>query len=149
MTKVRTIGLWIAVIAAFVAMQFVAGFVSSLVGVPTILDVDPFTVQYGRGAESEVSSITTTFGWGFNILSVLSGVCVWYLIKGKRGSREDEGFFAAWLVGAVILVIGGIPIWKLISAGGAIFITRLMELCLIVVAWYLGYRIWQSSKQPL
>jgi hypothetical protein len=146
MDKLKKAGVWIVTIAAFLGMQFVANFVGRLVGVPTILDVDPFTTHYGRGAQSEDSSITTTFGWGFSILSVLAAVAVWYLLNGKRGSREDEGFYISWLVGAVILVLGGIPLWKLFRGGGPVLVANMLDLGLTAGACCIGYRIWQTSK---
>jgi hypothetical protein len=149
MDKLRIVGLWFVVIAAFVAVQLFADFVGRLAGVPTILDVDPYTVDYGRGAESEVSSITTTFGWGFNILSVLAAISAWHLIQGKRGSHENEGFFIGWLVGAAILIVGGIPLWKLSSGGAPALVVNVLDLSLIAGAWYAGYRIWQNSKTAL
>jgi hypothetical protein len=149
MDKLKKAGIWFVTIAAFVAMQFVADFVGQSVGVPTMLDTDPYTVHYGRGAESEVSSITTTFGWGFNILSVLAAVFTWCLIQGKRGSREDVGFFIGWLVGAAILVLGGIPLWKLSSGSVPVLVANILDLSLTAGAWYAGYSIWKNSKAAL
>jgi hypothetical protein len=149
MDKLKKAAIWFVTITAFVAVQFVADFVGQAVGVPTMMDIDSYTVHYGRGAESEVSSITTTFGWGFNILSVLAAIFTWYLIQGKRGSREEEGFFIGWLVGAAILVLGGMPLWMFSSGSVPVLVANILDLSLTAGAWYAGYRIWKKSKPAL
>lgn len=113
MKNLKWVGVWIAVIAVVFGVQIFGSVVGGVVGVPMTIDVDPYTIRYGRGAEAERDSVTSAFGWGFNILSIVAAVAVWYLLNGKRGSKEDEGFFCGWLVGGLILVLLGIPRWHL------------------------------------
>jgi hypothetical protein len=81
---VRTTIAWVIAIAAFVVISLAAAFVGGRLGVPVILDVDPYTVYYGRGAEVERDSITTTYGWGAYVLAALAATEIWHRVMGKQ-----------------------------------------------------------------
>jgi hypothetical protein len=67
----RSWAAWFLAIVTFFGFELVASLIGAKIGVPTSFDVDPYTVQYGRGVEVESDSITTAYGWGkiFNLCS--------------------------------------------------------------------------------
>ena len=85
---------------AFFALLLVASILGEKVGVPVWLDVDPYTVHYGRGAEVERDSITTAYGWGMIVLSVLAAVATWHVEESRpppMAARTSSDFFLAAL----------------------------------------------------
>ena len=79
---------------AFFALLLVASISGEKVGVPVWLDVDPYTVHYGRGAEVERDSITTAYGWGMIVLSVLAAVATWHVVRGKQTTPDGRAHFS-------------------------------------------------------
>ncbi|MDE5454040.1 hypothetical protein GWE18_14415 [Bradyrhizobium sp. CSA112] len=106
----RTWVAWFLAIAPFFIVEFVASLIGGALGVPTSLDVAPYTVHYGRGAEAESSSITTAYGWGIHVLALLAATGVWHLVMGKELSASARAQFKGVLLGAVITTAGGIPL---------------------------------------
>jgi hypothetical protein len=86
---------------AFVALLLIASILGEKVGVPVWLDVDPYTVDYGRGAEVERDSITTPYGWGTIVLSVLAAVATWHVVLGKQTTPDGRAHFLGFFLAAL------------------------------------------------
>jgi len=151
MSRTRLVFAWIAAIVAVFCVQFAALMLGHKLGVPISLDVDPFTVFYGGGFEEERSSITTTYGWGVNVLSVLAGIAVWFPVRGASVSTNGLAAFHGWLLGSAILIIGGIPLWKAFSRSSGIVATlgNVVDAALTVFAVCVGYWLSKSLEAAL
>lgn len=139
----RTTIAWVFAVAAFVVLSIAAAFVGGRLGVPVILDVDPYTVSYGRGAEVERDSITTAYGWGVYALAVLASVEVWHRVMGRPLSPTARAQFNGWLLGAAMMTIGGIPLfWSFSHSEGFIaFIGNVLNVGLLGASIYAGVRL--------
>ena len=148
MSSLRTILAWVAAIAAFLGVEFIASVLGAIVGVPVTLDVEPYTVHYGRFAEEERSSITTTYGWGVHILSVLAAMAIWYLVKGRRTTSKGRAYFFGFLLGSIILIVGGVPLWKAFanSDGLTAILGNFLELGLLAAAILAGKKLSDRLK---
>src|SRR3981189_226494 len=101
---------WAVATMAFFALVLVASILGEKVGVPVWLDVDPYTVHYGRGAEVERDSITTAYGWGMIVLSVLAAVATWHVVRRECSSPDGRRQLLGFLLGSVLLLSGGVPL---------------------------------------
>jgi hypothetical protein len=134
---------WFSAIATFVIVELVASFIGGKFGVPVSLDVDPYTVHYGMGAEDERSSITTAYGWGLHVLAILAATEVWHLVNGKQLTPSARAQFKGVLFGAVMLTAGGIPLWLVFSrsVGFVSVIGNLLELGLLAGSIFTGVQL--------
>lgn len=147
--RLRTGFAWFVAIAAIIAVQYIASILGRKLGVPISLEVDSYRVSYGMGAEDELSSITTTYGWGVNILSVLAGIAIWHPVRGARVSASGLADFHGWLLGSLTLIVGGVPLWKAFSRsiGLFAFVGNLLDFGLTVLAVFVGYALSRSLKR--
>lgn len=131
---------WVTAVATFVVLSIAAAFVGGRLGVPVFLDVDPYTVSYGRGAEVERDSITTTYGWGVYALAILASVEVWHRVMGRPLSPTARAQFNGWLLGAAIMTVGGVPLFRLFShtEGFAAIVGNVLSLGLLGASIYAG-----------
>jgi hypothetical protein len=139
----RTGVAWLLAVATFVVFELIASFVGGRIGVPISLDVDPYTVHYGRGAEDELDSITTAYGWGIHVLGILAAVAVWNLVQGKQPAPTARAQFKGFVLGAAIMVVGGIPLWLIFNQTNG-FITvvgNLLELGLAAGSIFAGIQL--------
>ena len=143
MDKGRTWVAWVLAIATFIGFEIVASFIGATIGVPVSLDVDPYTVHYGRGAEAELSSITTAYGWGIHVLALLAATAVWHLAMGKELSAAARAQFKGVLLAAVITTAGGIPLWLLFrhADGLASIVGNVLELGLLAGSIFAGVQL--------
>jgi hypothetical protein len=146
--KMRTGVAWFLAVATFVGFEVVASFIGGKIGVPTMLDVDPYTVHYGRGAEDERSSITTAYGWGIHVLAVLAATAVWHRAMGKQLSAAARAQFKGFLLGGALLTFGGIPLWRLFNRaeGSASIIGNVLELGLLAGSIFAGVQLTKRLK---
>lgn len=150
----RTGVAWFLAVTTFVVFELVASFVGGRVGVPIMLDVDPYTVHYGSGVEDERDSITTAYGWGIHVLGVLAAITVWNLVQGKQPTTSARAQFKGFLLGAAIMVVGGIPLWHIFkrTSGFVAVVGNLVELGLVAGAIFAGVqfvkRIESKSSHP-
>jgi hypothetical protein len=128
---------------AFFAILLATSILGERVGVPVWLEVDPYTVDYGRGAEDERSSITTAYGWGVIVLSVLAAVAIWHVVQGKQTTPDGRANFLGSLLGSVVLIVGGVPLWKVFanSHGLTAALGNLLELGLFGAAIFAGWKL--------
>jgi hypothetical protein len=144
----RSWAAWFFAILTFFMVEFVASLIGGAIGVPTMIDVDPYTVHYGRGAEDERSSLTTAYGWGIHVLAVLAATAVWHLLMGKQLSGDARAQFKGFLLGGALVTFGGIPLWRLFSRaeGFVSIIGNLLELGLLAGAIFAGVQLTNSLK---
>jgi hypothetical protein len=148
-SKLRTILAWAVATMAFFALLLVASILGEKVGVPVWLDVDPYTVHYGRGAEVERDSITTAYGWGMIVLSVLAAVATWHVVRGKQTTPDGRAHFLGFLLGSVVLIAGGVPLWKAFADSHGLTATlgNLLELGLFGAALFAGWKLSDRLKR--
>lgn len=94
---------WVLAIAVFIVVSLAASFAGGRLGVSVFFDVEPYTVYYGRGAELEHSSVTTTYGWGAYALAVLAATEIWHRVMGRPLSPTARAQFNGWLLGAAMM----------------------------------------------
>ena len=139
-------------ISAFFCVEVIASLVEATIGVPVSLDVEPYTVHYGRGVEDERSSITTAYGWGVHVLSVLAAVATWHVMQGKKTTPVGRAHFFGFLLGSVVLIVGGIPLWKVFSKSEGLIaiIGNFLELGLCGAAIFAGMKLSHrlKTRQP-
>jgi hypothetical protein len=143
MDKRRTVAAWVLATATLAGFEFVASFIGGKIGVPSMIDVDPYTIHYGRGVEEERSSITTAYGWGIQVLAVLAAIAVWHHVEGKQLSTRARAQFKGFLLGAVLVTLGGIPLWCLFNRadGFVSIISNLLELGLLAGSIFAGVQL--------
>jgi hypothetical protein len=122
---------------AFFALLLVASILGEKVGVPVWLDVDPYTVHYGRGAEVEI------------VLSVLAAVATWHVVRGKQTTPDGRAHFLGFLLGSVVLIAGGVPLWKAFADSHGLTATlgNLLELGLFGAALFAGWKLSDRLKR--
>jgi hypothetical protein len=149
--KMRTGVAWFLAVATFVSFEFVASFIGGKIGVPITLDVDPYTVHYGRGVEDERSSITTAYGWGIHVLGILAATAVWHLVKRKQLTTSARAQFKGILLGAALMTAGGIPVWRLFSRadGFVSIIGNVLELGLLAGSIFAGVQLAKRLKSKV
>lgn len=141
MSSLRTIMAWAVAVAAVVCVQFWAVILGGKVGVPVSMDIEPY-FYYTHFAEHEVSSIVSTYGWGMNLLSVLAAVLAWHFVQKKRFTPEGRVQFLGFLLGGVVLIVGGVPLWKAFAnSEGLTDLGQFLELGLFGAAFYAGYKL--------
>jgi hypothetical protein len=141
--KMRIAAAWVAAGAMFVGFELIASILGGKIGVPIMLDVEPYTVHYGSGAEDERSSITTSYGWGIHVLAGLAATAVWHLVMGKELSAAARAQFKGFLLGAVIMTAGGLPLWLLFrrADGFVAIIGNVLELGLLAGSVFAGVQL--------
>lgn len=144
MAKARGIIAWVVAVVTVGLAYFAMDALGDLVGVPISLDVDPFTVDYGRGAETEVSSITTSYGWAVNVLSIAAGVIAWHLVNARWFSVNGTADLLGWLAGSLTMIVGGIPLWNFLREPA--WLGNLGELGLLCAAVYAGVNVAKAAK---
>ncbi|MGY4409134.1 hypothetical protein ACVWW4_000870 [Bradyrhizobium sp. LB7.1] len=138
----RNSAAWVSAVAALLLVYMLGCFVGRKLGIPVVLDVDPYTINYGRGAEIESDSIRTSYGWGMFVLSILAAVAVWHRVKGRQLTSGAQAQFRGWLLGSSIMTLGGIPIWYLLNADGlAARAGPVLELGLLAVSVWAGIQM--------
>lgn len=142
LSKARIYAAWATSIAAGIFSLLAAERFGESIGVPTSFDVDAYTVS-DRWSDYEVSSITTAFGWGTNILAVLAGVVVWHLVQQRRFTPEGRADFLSFLTAASILIVGGVPHWLTFAdtEGWTGTLGNVLSLGLFALAAYAGYKL--------
>lgn len=136
MSKLRTIAAWAVGIVTFAVVEVAGSFIGGRIGVPAILDVEPYIVQYGRGADSEVSSEVTSFGWGVLVLAILAAVVMWHRVQQEQLGPEGRAQAGGFLLGGGACVIGGAALWKMFDGahGWAVAVHNVLELGLCAAA---------------
>jgi len=114
--------------------------------VPSSVYVGLHTVNFGAGAESESDTVQTTYGLGGMLLSILAAITAWHVVAGKRFSPEARAHFLGWLVGAVIVSVGGVVLWKLLepAKGNGIVISNICNATLVGIAALVGVQLTKS-----
>ena len=148
MGKWRMISAWVAAIVAFFVVHLVAGALGAKVGVPVSLEVTPYWVSYGRGAEEERDAITTTFGWGVILLSILAAMATWHFVQATPITRHGRADFLAFLLGSVFLIVGGVLLWKTFSSSDGLtaILGNLLEVGLLGGAIFAGVKLASHLK---
>jgi hypothetical protein len=145
--KFRTAIAWILAVVSFGVMQLLTSVLGEKIGVPVAIDVDPYTISYGRGVEFDSDSVTTAYGFGIQVLCLVAAFVVWHLVKGKQLASSRAEILGV-LSGAILVTLGGIPLWLLFSRaqGFASVIGKVLELGLLAGSVYAGVQLTKHLK---
>lgn len=139
---------WVIAVVVFTGVQLVMSYLGEKVGVPVWLDVGPYEVHYGRGVDVEYDTITTSYGWGAILLSILAAIATWFFVQSRQTTAGGRADFAGFLLGGLVLIVAGIPLWHAFSdsEGLTAFVGNLLQLGAYAAAIFAGVKLSNRIK---
>ncbi len=120
-SELRTILAWVLAIAAMVCVELSVSYLGAKIGVPTLS---------GTGAEGTSLRVL--------VFSFLVAVAIWHLVAGRQFTPKGRAGYLGFLVFIAILIVGGIPIWKLFHGS---LVGNLFDVGLFGVAFLFGFSV--------